>query len=108
MTLAKGPTITVTRKQVDRWFVDEPNMRMLAICEEVAHSTGLTVADLRGPSFSKEVSRARQYAYWRSYELGFSLSSIGRFFNRDHSTVRYGIIRVSENAAEHESRRTGQ
>ena len=60
------------------------------IAREVAEKYGLTVANLKGRSVVRFISRARHEAFWRCLEAGHSSSSVGRWFNRDHSTVLSG------------------
>lgn len=64
-----------------------------SIARQVAHKHGLKIADLKSPRKYRDLSRARQEAFWRCYlELPHkSLPQIGRWFGgRDHSTVLHG------------------
>ena len=51
----------------------------------------VTVDILRGPSRLKNDCHARQDAWLEIYHEGYSMPRIGRFFNRDHTTVLHGI-----------------
>lgn len=71
--------------------------RMDAILSGVARQHGVTVADLKGPG------RARRYAYPR-FEAMHALMSVGvwssltvgKYLNRDHTTVLYGVNKYEE------------
>lgn len=75
--------------------------RMHDIASRVAADYGLKLSDLIGPATHREVSRPRHVAMAEIYATGlFSLPQIGRFFGgRDHSSVRYGVLRVAERQA---------
>ena len=67
------------------------------INEEVAEENGLNAADLLTPTRScTEVAHARFAAYDRAHKAGFSLSAIGKYYERDHTTVMHGIKRHKE------------
>ena len=69
-----------------------PDCQMAQICLNVAKLHKVTVADLRGHSRLRTLAKARQHAYRRCRDKGFSYAEIGRFFgNRDHTTVMYGV-----------------
>lgn len=63
---------------------------MAVICEVVARRYGLTVEALRGHTREQPAVRARQVAMRLCREMtDRSYPAIGRFFNRDHSTVMH-------------------
>lgn len=57
------------------------------IAERVAHAFGLCVSDLRGIRRVQEVVAARDAFVLMAREAGYSSPFIGRYLNRDHSTV---------------------
>ncbi|MBI4566016.1 MAG: chromosomal replication initiator protein DnaA [Planctomycetes bacterium] len=67
------------------------------IQEVVSLFYGKRVIDLRSRTWTKSTSRARQVAMFLCKEMtSHSLSEIGSFFGgKDHSTVLYGIGRIS-------------
>jgi len=72
-----------------------PTMR--SITADVAKRHGLTVEDLRGPERRQAAVRARHEAMAIIRAQGrFSLPQIGKFFNRDHTTVIHALRRVEE------------
>jgi chromosomal replication initiation ATPase DnaA len=50
---------------------------------------------LQGTRRTEEVW-PRMVFYWLAGEANHSLSAIGRFTHRDHTTIRYGVKRVQE------------
>ena len=66
----------------------------LELISSIARQHGFTAADLIGPSRVPEVCTARYRAMKALRQKGRSLSSIGRTFNRDHSSVIYGLGRL--------------
>ena len=70
---------------------------MRDIACRVAERHGLTVDDLRGSDRTKRVAWPRQEAMAAIRETGrYSLPRIGKFFNRDHTTVIHAVRRVAE------------
>lgn len=68
-----------------------------AVTDMVYRITSYTPLELRGRRRTKYVSRARQLLYWALYEAtDASLPQIGRYLNRDHTTVLHGIRRAKE------------
>jgi chromosomal replication initiation ATPase DnaA len=51
----------------------------------------LSLEDLRGPSRKPEVVEARRLAIRFLRRHGFSFPQIGRYLNRDNSTVQYHV-----------------
>ena len=75
-------------------------MTMRAIAIQVAAKHGLTVDEMRSDRRSRAVVVARHEAWWRSREETLnSLPQIGRYFNRDHSTIMHGIAMHAERLA---------
>jgi len=73
----------------------------------VAEHFQLNAADLSGRKRTKAIAGARQIAmYFLREEHGLSLPAIGTLLGgRDHSTVRYGIEKVSGDLADDEAMR---
>lgn len=63
------------------------------IINAITVETGFSSDHLRGPRRSRPVAHARQHAFLLAYELcpHLSLVMIGRAFNRDHTTVLWGL-----------------
>lgn len=78
------------------WFqileVREEHGRSIAdIATDIAERFGLTVADLRSERRSKVIVSARREAFLaiRDERSDLSSSQVGRFFNKEPSTVRH-------------------
>lgn len=72
-----------------------PTMRQIAT--EVAEKHGVRLRDLTGRETGRIYVRARFEAMTRIRdELNFSLPQIGRFFNRDHTTVINALRRYPQ------------
>ncbi len=67
------------------------------ICDLVARYYAFSVADLKGKSRQQPIALARQVAMTLCRgRLSLSLPEIGRFFNRDHSTVLASIRKIEK------------
>ena len=65
--------------------------RLLALAIHRARQNGVSLDDLQGPSRVRAISWPRQDFMLAARELGFSLTEIGRFLNRDHTTILKGV-----------------
>jgi chromosomal replication initiation ATPase DnaA len=76
------------------------------IAASVADKYGLTVDDLRGTDRTRRVAWPRQEAMAeiRRHRQDMSLPDIGRFFNRDHTTVIHALRAVAKRKAKGELR----
>lgn len=71
--------------------------RMAEIATPMAASAGLTLADLRSPARHRHIAHVRQDVMRAIHEnTKASLPEIGRFLNRDHTTVMWGIRKSRE------------
>lgn len=62
-----------------------------AVIRIVSEKYNVTDTDIRGKSREKELIRPRFIVFTLLKKLGLSYSEIGRYMNRDHTTVMYGI-----------------
>lgn len=69
---------------------------MRGIASQVSEATGVSVEDMRSPSRLRHHARARQYCFYFGRAKGLSYAQIGRYFNRDHTTVMYGVRKISQ------------
>lgn len=73
-----------------------PRTRLQSITRAVANCFGLTVADLKGNVRTKQIAYARHIAFYIcNTHPDIGLSTIGRHFGRDHTTVLYGSRRIA-------------
>ena len=70
------------------------------IVSKVQAATGISYIQMRSKNRERETVLARQYAMYRIYDnlyhLGYTLTAIGKMFNRDHATVLYAIKQMRE------------
>jgi chromosomal replication initiation ATPase DnaA len=82
------------------WDLMNPGLEpktMAAIIEEVCRKWGYTITDMRSARRDKRIVVARHELFWRCrHETYRSLSEIGRFLNKDHTTVLHGISRYEK------------
>ena len=79
----------MTRRIPNRWILP-------VVCE----IWGVDAADVRGSGRGRRLVEPRQVAFWLSALHGEnSLKAIGRFYGRDHTTVRHGVQRVTARLA---------
>lgn len=65
---------------------------MKDICTEIASLYCVSEKDLQGPSRTKAISLARQHAmYLMAEQKHLSFPMIGKFLNRDHTTILHGV-----------------
>lgn len=75
------------------------------IIEMTADAHGLTADDLCGVGRTRQIAWARQEAMYVCREVtDSSFPSIGKAFNRDHSTVQHAHRQVSSRMADPETR----
>ena len=70
--------------------------KMLEITQNVADRHHMDVGVIFGPRRYAEASRARRAVYYRLFMGGVGVAEIGRFLNKDHSSVIRGIQRYRE------------
>jgi chromosomal replication initiation ATPase DnaA len=68
--------------------------RMFVMAAEIASVYGLTVEDFKSPCRKRGVVWPRQEFMLAAQREGFSLPQIGRFLNRDHTTILWGIAQA--------------
>lgn len=72
----------------------QPQPSMYQIAETVAFCRGITVGEMIGQTVDKTLHKARNEAFTICRKHGgYTLGMIGKFFGRDHTTVRYGICK---------------
>lgn len=85
------------RWPVGRMITRRPGPRKLRVAKYVvAEVYKVAIDDLDGSRGEAELCLARHVAWWIANSLGVNKSQIGRFSNRDHTTVINGIKRVRD------------
>jgi hypothetical protein len=85
--------ILATRLSLSRGDARQP---IAAILATVAAVTGLTVADITGPTRTKLYLRPRRLAAMLARVAGWSYPTIGKALRRDHSTAIHACERGAE------------
>jgi chromosomal replication initiation ATPase DnaA len=67
------------------------NREMLAILRAVSEVSMVTPGDITGPERKRPISIVRFCFMYIAKEYEFTHAAIGRFVNRDHSTVIHGV-----------------
>jgi hypothetical protein len=71
-----------------------PRCGIKKITNFICRRTGYSPEELRGASQEPNLVRARWEAFVVAKKKGYSVCEIGREYNRDHSTVRYGLAKM--------------
>lgn len=67
--------------------------------------SGVTPKQMVGPVRRRPIARARQVAYWLMMMSGYSSTSVGAVFNRDHTTVLHGAHLIERLRSNHDAAR---
>lgn len=77
--------------------LDRPRVSCRQIVALVSMHMGVGEREILGSSRSVHIARARFACYWLAAKTtGYSQPRIGQAMDRDHSTVRTGVIRAEE------------
>ena len=80
---------------------EEHILSMDALARAVANNFKIPIGDLKGKSRIKEVTIARHIAMYMSHKiLKKTLEEIGKFYDRDHTTVIHGVKKIEEQIKE--------
>lgn len=77
--------------QEDKQAIRFVPVEMAEIVQEVANETGVPWAKIMSRSNIRPHARARQLVMFVARRHGMSLIEIGRFLQRDHTSVLHGI-----------------
>lgn len=66
-------------------------MKFTVIKKKVCEEFGITVEEFDGPCRFRNLVLARHRAWWLGFRQGYSYCALGRWSNRDHSTIVYGV-----------------
>ena len=77
-----------------------PHERRVAWLKQLCDDCGVCYGDVMGRSRFKRVSNVRALAYHKFIEDGMSLSAVGRFFDRDHTTVMKVARKIAAHAGQ--------
>lgn len=91
--------VIVRQREVIRQFADEsevPLPRMNDVIMVIAEYYNVTKAMMIGSQRTHAITTPRFLAYYLCRKLGYSLPSIGRACNKDHTSVLHGAQRITE------------
>ena len=71
--------------------IPQYDRELIKILSAVSESSMITQGDIIGLSRQRSVAVVRFCFMYIAHESGFTLSEIGRFLNRHHSTVIHGV-----------------
>ena len=91
--LAYALNINIQDLKQIKWDVSMPRpANLVQIQARVAKRFNLTLTEIVGGQRSRRITRPRMIGYWLSSKLTTaSLPQIGRIYNKDHTTIMYGI-----------------
>lgn len=67
---------------------------LMVLAQREAAETGIDIPILVGGSHERPIVLARWRVMARAYEQGYSSTQIGRFFNRDHTSVLHALRKM--------------
>lgn len=70
------------------------------IAKRVAETCNIPLDVMRSTKRDALTAHARQLAMFKAHQSGCTLSGIGRYFQRDHTTVLHGVRRVQAKLTE--------
>lgn len=83
---AKNVTIQLKGENIAGYTITD----LILLAKEIERVTRVTLPELISKKRNKQLVMARQMFSYIAHKAGnFSLSEIGRFLNRDHSTIIY-------------------
>lgn len=91
--------LPLVQKSLSSFLQDETQHALspIKIVKAVAEHFGIKTEDILGKAQTQECAFARQTAMWICRkDLNLSLNAIGKFFNRDHSTVLSSLKQVQK------------
>ncbi len=75
---------------------DNGKVKLSKIVSEVSEHWGVPVEDILSRKRTQKYVKPRQHFMYLANLSGHTISDIGRFLSRDHTTVLHGIRRVEE------------
>lgn len=69
--------------------------KVLIVEQAISIASGVSVEEIRGKSREKTIVDARHAIWFICFEeLGFSSGDIGRWYDRDHTSILHGVKRL--------------
>lgn len=97
--VGKKATIEMAKEQLKNMVVEQvtinANYSINDVFTATANYYNVSLVDMKGQSRKKEIIMPRKIAMYIAYNYGhFTQSDIGKFVNKDHTSVRYSVQQV--------------
>ena len=97
--IGNKPTIEMAKEQLKNMVVEQVTINTNYTINDVFTATAnyfnVSLVDMKGASRSKAIKIPRQIAMYIAYNYGhFTQSDIGKYLNKDHTSVRYSVQQV--------------
>ena len=97
--VGKKATIEMAKEQLKNMVVEQvtinANYSINDVFTATANYFNVSLVDMKGASRSKNIKIPRQIAIYIAYNYGhFTQSDIGKYLNKDHTSVRYSVQQV--------------
>ena len=97
--VGKKATIEMAKEQLKNMVVEQvtinANYSINDVFTATANYFNVSLVEMRGASRSKAIKIPRQIAMYIAYNYGhFTQSDIGKYLNKDHTSVRYSVQQV--------------
>lgn len=92
-------TIEMAKESLKNLIIEAPAVNVDYSINDVFTATAnyfnVSLVDMKGANRSRSIKMPRQIAMYISYKYGhFTQSDIGKYINKDHTTVRYSVMQV--------------
>ena len=92
-------TVEMAKEQLKNMVVEQvtinANYSINDVFTATANYFNVSLIDMKGASRSKNIKIPRQIAIYIAYNYGhFTQSDIGKYLNKDHTSVRYSVQQV--------------
>lgn len=92
-------TVEMAREHLKNLIVEAPAVNVDYTINDVFTATSnyfnVSLVDMRGTSRSRNIKIPRQIAMFVAYKYGhFTQSDIGKYINKDHTSVRYSVMQT--------------
>ena len=92
-------TIEMAKESLKNLIIETPAVNVDYSINDVftaaANYFNVSLVDMKGANRSRSIKMPRQIAMYVAYKYGhFTQSDIGKYLNRDHTSVRYSVLQV--------------
>ncbi len=106
--VGKPATVEMARDNIKSFIVEAPSVNVDYSINDVftaaANYFNVSLVDMKGASRSRNIKLPRQIAIYVAYKHGhFTQSDIGKYLNKDHTSVRYSVMQAESQMETDES-----